>query len=98
MATANIFTARMRQVIETRRVQPSRSADGLISCETVAGAIQGIDSGKFGIDLAELAPQPLDMAVDGAVVDIDIVLIGRGHQLVAALDDTGPRSQRLQDQ
>ena len=38
------------------------------------------------------------MAVDGAVVDIDLIVIGRVHQGVAALDDAGTLRQRLQDQ
>ena len=32
----------------------------------------------------ELLAQPLDVAVDGAVVDIDLVVVGRIHQGVAA--------------
>ena len=40
---------------------------------------------------------PLDVAVDGAVVDIDVVLIGDVHQLVARFDHAGPLRQRLED-
>mmetsp|Transcript_15415 Transcript_15415/g.24215 ORF Transcript_15415/g.24215 Transcript_15415/m.24215 type:complete len:201 (+) Transcript_15415:244-846(+) len=38
------------------------------------------------------------MAVDGAVIHIDLVVIGDIHQLVAALDETGALRQRLQQQ
>ena len=37
----------------------------------------------------ELLAQPLDVAVDGAVVDIDLVVIGGVHQRVAALHHAG---------
>src|SRR3546814_12581524 len=68
------------------------------SGEAVARAIEGRDRVEIGIDLAELAAQPLDVAVDRAVVDIDIVLIGGIHQLVAAAHDAGAAGQRFEDQ
>src|SRR3954452_24097698 len=42
----------------------------------------------------ELLAQPLDVAVDGAVVDIDLVVIGGVHQRVAALHHAGPGRER----
>ena len=38
------------------------------------------------------------MAVDGAVVDIDLVVIGRVHQRVAAFHHAGAGGERLQDE
>ena len=38
------------------------------------------------------------MAVDGAVIDIDLLVIGGVHQCVAALDHAGALRQRMQDQ
>ncbi len=38
------------------------------------------------------------MAVDGAVVNIDLIVIGRVHQGVAALDHARPGRQRLKDE
>jgi hypothetical protein len=38
------------------------------------------------------------VAVDGAVVDIDLVVVGRVHQVVAALHKSRPLGQRLQEQ
>src|SRR5579885_1922703 len=46
----------------------------------------------------EFLPQALDVAVDRAVVDVDVLAVGAVHQLVAALHVAGPESQRLQDQ
>src|SRR5206468_8932217 len=42
------------------------------------------------IDGPELAPDALDVAIDGAVVDIDIVAIGDVEQLVAGFYNTRP--------
>src|SRR3546814_7223396 len=39
-----------------------------------------------------------DLVVDGAVVDIDAFAVGGIHELVAVLDVTRPRRQRLQEQ
>src|SRR5689334_14026235 len=74
----------------------ARYASGLL--ETIADAVQRLDHLEFVVDHLELLAQPLDVAVDGAVVDIDLVVIGRVHQCVAALHDAGPGGQRLQDQ
>jgi len=38
------------------------------------------------------------VAVDGAVIDVDLVVVGRIHQGIAAFYHTGPLGQRLQDQ
>jgi hypothetical protein len=37
----------------------------------VADAVEGLDLGELVVDDLELLAQPLDVAVDGAVVDID---------------------------
>ncbi len=60
----------------------------------VADAIQGLDGVELGIDLAELLAHPLDVAVDGAVVDIDLIVVGGVHQVVAALHEAGALGQR----
>jgi hypothetical protein len=80
----------MRDVSDSLRLQRSwkRSMSGV--CKTVSGTIERIDGGKFGIGFPELAPQPLYVAVDGAVIDIDIVLIGNVHQLAARSHNAGP--------
>src|SRR5215217_9043421 len=55
--------------------------------EAVADAVERLDHLELVVDDLELLAQPLDVAVDGAVVDIDLVVIGRLHERVAALDD-----------
>src|SRR5689334_10917974 len=40
---------------------------------TVANAVQGLDGVEFRIDLTELLAHALDVAVDRAVVDIDLI-------------------------
>src|SRR5262245_40811650 len=57
----------------------------------VADAVKRLHLGEFAVHHAELLAQALDMAVDGAVIDIDMLAIGGVHQLVAALHMSGPR-------
>src|SRR3546814_767411 len=64
----------------------------------IADAIERLDLLEAVIDVAELLAQPLDVAVDGAVVDIDGLAVGRVHELVAVLNMARPLRQRLQDQ
>src|SRR6478672_8450582 len=51
--------------------------------ETVADPIQGFDHLEIVVHHLEFLAQPLDVAVDGTIVDIDLVIIGRIHQRVA---------------
>src|SRR3546814_423876 len=64
----------------------------------VTDAIERFDLLEVVVDVAELLAQPLDVAVDGAVVDIDGLAVGRIHQLVAVLHVARPLGQRLQDE
>src|SRR6186997_1300986 len=96
IATAKMLTARIRWRSEIRRVQPKPRSSFL--AKAVPDAIERLDRAELAVDRAELAAHALDVAVDGAVVDIDVVLIGDVHQLVARLDHAGPLRQRLEDQ
>jgi hypothetical protein len=53
---------------------------------------------KLRIHRAHLLAQPLDVAVDGAVIDIDLIVIGHVHQLIAAFHEAGTLRERLQQQ
>ena len=67
----------------------SCSGDGhwalLLLLEAVADAVERLDHLEIVVDGLELLAQPLDVAVDGPVVDIDLIVIGRIHQRVARL-------------
>src|SRR5580658_647211 len=65
---------------------------------TITDTVPGLDMGEIVVDDLELLAQPLDVAVDRAVVDIDVLAIGGIHQLVAVLDVTGPLRKRFEDQ
>src|SRR4051812_16294484 len=65
---------------------------------SIADAIEGFDLREFRIDGLELLAQPLDVAVDRPVVDIDVLAIGRIHQLVAVFDMAEALRQRFQNQ
>src|SRR5579862_5837317 len=57
--------------------------------ETIADAIERLDHLKVVVHDLELLAQALDVAVDGAVVDIDLIVIGRVHERVAAFHHAG---------
>ena len=57
--------------------------------EAVADAVQRFDHVEFGVAGFELFAQPLDVAVDGAIIHIDLIVIGRIHQGVAAFHHAG---------
>src|SRR5579872_4086383 len=92
------LTARMRWASVHRPDHLSRSSASSRFVEAVADAIKGLDCIELGIDGAELAPDPLDMAVDGPIIDIDIVAIGDVEQLVARLHHPRALRKRLEDQ
>src|SRR5262245_33352267 len=66
--------------------------------EAVADAVERLDHVEIVVRLLELLAQPLDVAVDGAIVDIDLVVVGSVHERVARLYYTRARGERLQDQ
>src|SRR6202035_2809626 len=66
--------------------------------KTIADAVQRLDHIEIVVAGLELLAQPLDVAVDGPVVDIDLIIIGRIHQRVAAFDNAGTAGQRLQNE
>src|SRR5580704_682053 len=66
--------------------------------ESVADPVKGLQHVEGVVDLLEFLPQALDVAVDRAVVDIDLIVIGGIHQRIAALDHAGTGGDRLQDQ
>src|SRR5205823_13185175 len=72
----------------------ARSGPGFVSAVAVSitDAIESFDLAEFGIDRLELLAQALDVAVDGAVIDVDMLAIGRVHQLIASFDV--PRRRR----
>src|SRR5476649_2687345 len=90
--SASALKPRMRQV------RAEKCGKRPLFAITIADAIQRLDGVEIVGHRLELLAQPLDVAVDGAVVDIDLVVIGRVHQTVAAFDKAGTLRQRLQDQ
>ena len=55
--------------------------------ESIADPVEGVDLCEGRIDDAEFFPDALDVAVDGSVVDIGLVVISSIHQLVAAFHE-----------
>src|SRR6185369_619693 len=93
-----MFTARMRWARVHRPDQVRARSTSSFFAESISDAIKGLDCIKLWVGAAEFSADPLDMAVDRAVIDIHIVLIGDVEQLVARLHHSGPLGERLQDQ
>src|SRR5690349_4245954 len=66
--------------------------------KAISDTIQRFDHVEFVVAGFELFTQPFDVAVDGAVVDIDLIVISRIHQGVAAFHHARAARQGLQDQ
>src|SRR5687768_14006840 len=96
IASAKMLTAMMRWVIVQRRDQRTSRSPSSFFGKAISDAVEGFDGLELSIDGAELAAEPLDVAVDGPIVDIDIVLIGDVHQLVARFHHAGTLRQCLQ--
>src|SRR5690242_12507364 len=83
-------------------VCPSASAvaagRGSAVAVAISDAIKRFDLRESCIYCLELLAQPLDVAVDGAIVDIDVLAISAVHELVAALDVAGAQRQRFEDE
>src|SRR3546814_7580395 len=97
MTKAKMLTARMRCVSDSRPDQRSARSRSSFLGKTVAHAVKRLDRAEIFVDGPEFAPKALDVAVDGTIVDIDVVLIGYVHQLVARFDDAGALRERFED-
>src|ERR1041385_6761433 len=65
--------------------------------EAIADAVQRFDHVEVVVDRLELLAQPLDVAVDGAVVDVNLVVISGVHQRVPAFDNARPVREGVQN-
>src|SRR6187401_1979697 len=96
--TFRIGSLRSKNIVIEARASPGRQFNASPgSCQTgsgfleaVADTVQGLDHVEVVVGDLELLAQPLDVAVDGAIVDIDLVVIGCVHQRVAAFHHAGP--------
>src|SRR4029077_11254996 len=75
----------------------SREAGSAIAV-SITDAIEGFDLREIRVDGLELLAEPLDVAVDCSVVDIDVLAVSRIHQLVAVLDVPRAVGERFEDQ
>lgn len=58
--------------------------------EAVPHAIERLDHIELVVDRLELLAKALDVAVDRAIVHVDLLVIGRIHQRIAAFNDARP--------
>src|SRR5580704_7802806 len=93
----SVFAGRRILARKYESARPGRSFSASFF-KSIADAIQRLDHVKIVVAGFELLTQALDMAVDGPVVDIDLIVVGSIHQSVAALHHTRPAGERLEDQ
>ena len=65
--------------------------------EAVSDTVKRIDHVEGIIDRRKLSTYSLDMAVDCAVVDVNVIVICRIHERVSTLDHTWTAHERLQN-
>src|SRR3977135_3149889 len=75
----------------------SRTARRRLILEAVPGSVQRLNHIKFGIGTPEFLAQAFDVAVHVAILDIDLLVVGRVHQGVTTLDPPRTGDERLQD-
>src|SRR4051794_28409255 len=92
------FTARIRCARLQRPDQLNARSASSLFVETVSDAIEGLDSIEGRVTGAEFAANALYVAVDGAVVDINVILIGNVEELVARLHHSRTLRESLEDQ
>src|SRR5437764_363984 len=80
------------------RVSGAAAVFASVLAVAITDAIERFDLSELAIDRFELLPQPLDVAVDRAVVDVNMLAIGRIHQLVAVFDMAGTLRQRFENE
>src|SRR5260370_25467563 len=74
------------------KTRPSAPKSDLL--EAIAHSVQGFYHFEIVVHDLEFLAQPLDVAVDGSIVDIDLVVGGRVHQGVSSFHDAVARGQR----
>src|SRR5579862_2044962 len=94
--------ARLRTMISRPIREGGVAARGRLARSDLAVAvtdtIEGFDGVELRVNLPELLAHAFDVAVDRPVVDINLIVVGRVHQVVAALHEAGALGQRLQQQ
>src|SRR5215471_21476049 len=72
--------------------------ESILFLPPVPQTVHRVDARELRVALLELAPQALDVAVDGALGDVSVVGISLFHELLARLDVSGMARQRLEQQ
>src|SRR6516165_577715 len=98
-------TRALRGAPIVNRVSPLRNAGRRsrimrphLFLKAISDTIQRFDHIELAVAGFELFAQPFDVTVDGAVIDVNLIVIGRIHQGVAAFHHAGAARQGLQDQ
>lgn len=74
------------------------NAGALFFVVAVTDAVKRLDRGEITIGGAHLFAQAFDVTVDGAVVHVDLLVVGYVHQLIALFHKPGALCQGLQQQ
>src|SRR3954463_9433821 len=88
----------MRWASVHRPDQVSRRSASSLLVESISDAIECLDCIEVGVTGTEFPADSLDVAVDRAVVDINVVAISDIEQLVAGFYHSRALRQRFEDQ
>src|SRR4051812_14818235 len=78
-----------RQVFGVRSLESAATPRPFLTLhllEPITDAVKRFDHVEVVVGPLELLAQALDVAVDGSVIDIDLIVVGGIHQCIAALD------------
>jgi hypothetical protein len=65
--------------------------------KAIANSVERLNHIERRVNRPKLSAQSFDMAVDGTVIDIDLIVVGGIHERIAAFDHPRSAHQRLKN-
>src|SRR5271169_3063732 len=84
--------------VSTAMIRAHQAESGSAFLVAVADAIEGLDLVETVVHGPQFLPHPFDVAVDGAVIHVNMLAISGVHELVAAFHEPRALRKRLEDQ
>src|SRR3990172_1021603 len=91
-------TLKARRRIQSRERNLRSESEALAFPVAIAKAVYRVDGVEFGVDSAELLPEPFHVAIDGALADVGVVRVALLHETTAGLDVARAARERLEQQ
>src|SRR3972149_4309816 len=91
-------TLKARRRIQSRERNLRSESEALAFPVAIAKSVYRVDGVEFGVDSAELLPEPFHVAIDGALADVGVVRVALLHETAAGLDVARAARERLEQQ